>query len=75
MKGDLSIRRTCALLGIPRSTYYARRKRPPALARMAAVGLVMMAEKIATTMRLTYAVGAVFIAIGLVYFAGFDFEA
>jgi putative transposase len=30
VKGDLSIRRTCALLGIPRSTYYARRKRPPA---------------------------------------------
>jgi predicted metal-binding membrane protein len=34
---------------------------------MAAVGLVMMAEKIATTLRLTHALGAVFIAIGLVF--------
>lgn len=30
MKGSLSIRRTCALLDVPRSSYYARRKvRPP----------------------------------------------
>ena len=30
MKGSLSIRRTCALLDVPRSSYYARRKARPA---------------------------------------------
>lgn len=29
MKGRLSIRRACALLNVPRSSYYARRKAPP----------------------------------------------